>query len=192
MGLTIITPPTAEPISTGEAKHYLKVDGSEDDALIDGLVVAARQYVENKIKRQLITATWKLQGDGFPSSGLIKLPLPPVSDVTSVEYVGMDGSVQELSSAAYTVDTASEPARIVLNPNYSWPSHKQVANAVSVTFISGYGGALDVPKVIRQAMLLFLGHLYENRSGVVVGTIASKLPMAVDALLSAESWGFYG
>jgi len=40
---------------------------------------------------------------------------------------------------------------------------------------------------IRAAMLLLIAHWYENREAVVVGTITSELPMAVDALLSASA-----
>jgi uncharacterized phiE125 gp8 family phage protein len=192
MGLTLITPPTTEPLSTGETKHFLRVDTTNDDALIDGLIVASRQYAEAKQKRQLISATWKLQGDQFPSGGTITLPLPPVSSVTSVEYVDTNGASQTFSADAYTVDTASEPARIVLNPNYSYPSLQQVANAVSITFVCGYASPSSVPAATRQAMLLYCGHLYENRLGVVTGTIATALPLSIDALLSADSFGFYG
>ncbi|RTR01943.1 head-tail connector protein [Halomonas nitroreducens] len=36
---------------------------------------------------------------------------------------------------------------------------------------------------LTTAMLLLVGHWYENRESVVLGTIASDLPMAVDALI---------
>ena len=44
--------------------------------------------------------------------------------------------------------------------------------------------ALVLDDDITTAMLLIIGHWYENRESVVVGSTASELPMAVDALIS--------
>ncbi|ASN71512.1 putative head-tail connector II [uncultured Caudovirales phage] len=38
-------------------------------------------------------------------------------------------------------------------------------------------------KDVEQAMLLLVGHWYANREAVVIGTIASDVPLAVERLL---------
>ncbi|MDU4059461.1 MAG: head-tail connector protein [Pseudomonas oryzihabitans] len=38
-------------------------------------------------------------------------------------------------------------------------------------------------KDVEQAMLLLVGHWYANREAVVIGTIATDVPLAVDSLL---------
>jgi len=59
-----------------------------------------------------------------------------------------------------------------------------------VTFVSGYGAAAAVPKAIKQALLLLIGHLYENREAVTTANL-NELPMAVNALLYPyRVWGF--
>lgn len=47
----------------------------------------------------------------------------------------------------------------------------------------GDESALILDDDISTAMLLVIGHWYANRESVVVGTITSELPMAVDSLV---------
>jgi uncharacterized phage protein (predicted DNA packaging) len=42
-----------EPISLPEAKRHLRVEFDEDDELIQGLIVAAREYAEGFLNRPL-------------------------------------------------------------------------------------------------------------------------------------------
>lgn len=44
--------------------------------------------------------------------------------------------------------------------------------------------ALVLDDDLTTAMLLLVGHWYENREAVALGTIATDLPMAVEALIS--------
>ena len=53
------TAATSEPIAQSEAKLFLKVDTSDDDALIGTIISSAREYVENFTGYQLLSATWK-------------------------------------------------------------------------------------------------------------------------------------
>lgn len=43
-----------EPITREEAKRHLRVEFDDDDALIDGLIVAARQWAEDFLNRPLV------------------------------------------------------------------------------------------------------------------------------------------
>ena len=46
------------------------------------------------------------------------------------------------------------------------------------------GFAVGSSPLVRAAALLIVGHLYENREAVVIGTIATDLPMGVELLLA--------
>lgn len=94
---------------------------------------------------------------------MIDIPLPPLQSVTTVKYYDADNVEQTLSSGRYTVDTTSEPARIVIDAD-GWPAIYDRANAVTVRFVCGYGATTaDVPASLRAAMLLHIGDLFENR-----------------------------
>jgi len=58
-----------EPIQLAEAKAQARVEFADDDALIAALIAAARKYAETRLRSALITQTWTLMLDSFPSAG---------------------------------------------------------------------------------------------------------------------------
>ena len=50
------------------------------------------------------------------------------------------------------------------------------------------GNALHISKGIRQGALLLIGHWYANAEAVAIGTIATQLPMATQALWQPHRW----
>jgi uncharacterized phiE125 gp8 family phage protein len=184
--------PTSEPLSLAEAKLHLRVDSTDEDSLIESLIVAAREYVENRTDRQLVTATYVLNLRTFPVClerneqwYEIHLPKPPLQSVTSVTYVDLAGNTQTLSTGDYVVDNSQVIGRILPSYLQFWPVARDFPNSVTVTYVAGYGTAENIPEGIRAAMKLIIGHLYANREAVNVGNIVNELPMAVDALLGS-------
>lgn len=178
------TAPSVEPITTAEAKSHLNVTTSDDDTYIDALVAASRQKTESYLNRSLITQTWNLYLNTFETK--IILPRAPIQSVSSVKYIDADGVEQTLSTDVYTVDTDAEPGQIYLAYDQSWPDIRTMEKAVNVEYIAGYGLAADVPQLIKQAMLLLVGHYYERREETIVGTTISTVPMAYEPLLSEK------
>ena len=186
----LITAPAAEPISTADAKAHLRVDLDDEDTLIASYVASARERVESETGRALINQTWEARWSCFPGDGVLELPLPPLSSVTSVKYVDPDGVEQTMPSGDYVVDRDVGPraqrSRVVLAESASWPGTKTQPNAVLVRFVAGYGAAATaVPALLIQAVRYFLATYYENRDTVVSGmaTTATELPKSVqDAL----------
>ena len=191
MALTLVTGPPVEPISVTTARLALKIDTTVDDALIDKWIGAARDYVETFTGRKLITQTWDLKLDGFPSCDVIELPFPPVTSVTSVSYVDTAGATQTWSSANYTTDlpAGDQAYRARITPAYgvSWPSTRDVINAVTVRFVCGYAAPEKVPEGLQSALLALIGHKYYHREAVVVGTIAQVVPFGVES----DLWPFW-
>ncbi len=186
MALKLITAPATEPVTSTEAKSHLRVDTTADDTLIGTLITAARQHVEAHLRRALITQTWELVTDAFPVGDVLRLPLPPLVSVTSIKYTDEDGAESTFSSGLYVVDTDSTKGRVVLKNGEAWPSVTlAAANGVRVRYVAGYGEASAVPRPIRQAILLLIGTMYENRESVLVaqGVTVAQLTFGVDALL---------
>jgi uncharacterized phiE125 gp8 family phage protein len=180
MPLQLITPPLIEPVTLADAKLHLKVDTSDDDALITRLITAARARAEWHTGRALNAQGWILWLDCWPQCGVIEIPLPPLQGVSAVTVYAPDDSASVLDLATYQVDAASAPARLALKSTVLPPGNLRAINAVAVAFTAGYGDdADDVPAGFRAAILELIAFLYEHR-----GEAPAELPIDVLALLS--------
>lgn len=187
-GLVQTVAPATGPVTTAEAKLHVRQDDAADDALIAQLITAATLRVEGEAERALVTRTYTLSLASAPSSGVLELPMPRLLTVTSVTYTDTDGNPQTWSSTKYQVDTAREPGRIVPMPGESWPNVKAgIINPYVVTFTAGYGVAAAVDARAKQAVLLLVGHWYQNREAILTGTISKEIEHSLTALC-AQIW----
>lgn len=184
MSVKLITAPAAEPVTLAEAKAQCRVDIDTDDTLIGNLIVAAREYCEMHDWRVFMPQTWELYLDAWPSTNAIEIPKSPLQSVTFFQYTDEDGNTATLASSQYLVDTVSDPGWLMLKSAYSWPSVTlQDVNGIAIRFVAGYASAADVPRRAKQAMLLLVGHWYENRENSTVGTVNRSIEFGVKALL---------
>lgn len=185
--LSLITPPADEPISIHEARDQVRrYDDFEDEFLRD-LILEAREHVEGVTGRQLITATWEIWLDRFPG-WWIDLPRPPLQTVSWVRYYDTADVLQTLSTDVWQFTAPAGPrgrrGRVVLKEGQSWPDHRIRPDAIRIQFVAGYGpGADAVPRALRRAMKLLIGHWYEHREAVA-GSGRSAIPIGVKALLA--------
>jgi uncharacterized phiE125 gp8 family phage protein len=180
MSLQLITPPALEPVTLADAKAHLKIDTSDDDALIARLIAAARARAEWHLGRALITQGWRQWLDQWPCNGVIEIPLPPLQSVASVTVYALDDSASVLDPATYQVDAASAPARLTLRSSVSPPINLRAINAVALEFTAGYGdSASNVPAPLVEALLELVAFLYEHR-----GEAPAELPLDCLALLA--------
>ncbi len=206
MNFKLKTAPTEEPATLAEAKLHLKVENTADDTLISDLISSARELCEKETGRAFITQTWQLFLDRFPFAPNgdewwdgtrdgaitnlyeavrhIAIPKPPLVSVSHLITYGDDpdnnDDPQTFDASNYFVDTVSEPGRLALRINSIWPVRVlRAANGIEVEFVAGYGAAAAVPRDIKNAILITVAHLYENR-----GDQDMNLPNSAQALLS--------
>ena len=180
--------PAVTPVSLAEAKAHCRVDHGDDDALITALIASATGYLDGWsgiLGRALVNQTWAQKFPTFPAGAVIGLVLTPVSSIASITYYDADNNPQTLDTSVYTLLEDELGPFVTLQVDEIWPSTYAREDAVTVTYVAGYGAAgSDVPAPIRQAMLLMIGHWHENREAVVTGQAPAELPMAVKYLLA--------
>lgn len=186
--LTQTAAPATPIVSTTEAKAHLRVDASDEDTLIDALVQAATDHLDADngiLGRALISQTWAYSLPDTPDGEWLSLPLPRVQSIASITYYDKDNAQQTFAAESYRLAATDQDATVQLAATASWPVTYDRADAMTVSFVTGYGDAAsDVPQALRQAALLLVGHFYENRQQVVTGKTATSLPFAVEHLIA--------
>lgn len=182
-----VTDAAVEPITLAEAKLWTRIDVADEDSFFEQICIpAARQEAERRMNRTILTTTWRLQLDAFPTAQCIRLHWPFLQTVTHVKYYDEAGTQQTLAAPNYTLDTTSEPARLCLAPGQSWPAvQTERANAVEVEYKAGWDDKAKVPAAIKQWVALFAASLFSNRELLVTGLSVSELKFA-DGLLDAH------
>lgn len=189
MSKTLVTAPQNEAATLSFIKQQLNIMFDDDDVLLSAYISVAREHVEGLLSRALITQTWDWSFDTF--SDEMCVPLPPLQSVTQISYIDTDGNTQALSASVYDVDIGVTPGVIRIAYDQTWPSIRSTKNAVTVRFVAGYGdNESDVPFRLRQAIALFVGHLYENREATAPITIKT-VPMGFDSLIGNYQWSFF-
>lgn len=166
----------AEPVTLDEIKMHLDVARDDQDQMLEDMVVAAREWVENYtglvlVKRQV--------SEGFDAfDRLSHLTAWPIASdaVASVTYADSQGAPDNVVDARMNV--TRRPARLAPAFNTSWPV--AYPGSIVVTIEAGYVDAAAVPYSLKAAIKLYVGNLYANRESVVVGTISSVLPLIED------------
>lgn len=190
-GISTRTVAPSALISTADLKHHLRVDGSDDDSYIDGLLSATTDMLEGPNGmlggKAIGEQTWKFTTGRASGDSKIYLPITPVKSITSIKYYDADNVQQTATVAEFDFYSNEDQAYIKPKTGESWASMYDRADAVEVVYVCGY---VTTPDTLLHALKLLVGHFYENRESVVIGTITSELPMAVDVMVSLHKKGW--
>lgn len=166
-------------------------DDESQDSYLSGLELATRMAIEDYLGQAVSPIQYKIY---YPNFGLynsaIYLNLPEVS----ASLQGQPGVVInriECYTTSNTVPTLIAPNQYSYDPTgnqvilNALPNalNQQVANPVVVTYTQNRSPIANYP-VVKQAGLMLLTHLYNNRSTVsdTVG-MKAQIPFGVDTLL---------
>lgn len=180
-----LTPPGAEPVALEAVKAHLRIDGSADDPLLEGLNKAARMWCETYTRRAFVRQSWALWLSEPSACRELVLPRAPLLGVTRVQLFDENDVATDWENANYYVDVAAQPGRIVLRDGAVWPDLKRAANGMMVAYEAGYGDdGSAVPEDVKLAIKQLAAHWYENRGEAITVSAPALVPMTVQALLT--------
>ncbi len=192
MNIKVVTQPSVEPVTLEDCYAHLRLTitasppAHADDDWLTVAIRAAREYCEAATGRAFVEQTLLLTTKEFPLCRYIRLERAPVISISSVKYYDADNVEQTVTASDYFLTDDFVP-RAAFVDDFSVPSLYYRDDAVRVTFLAGYEAsppsAANVPRAIKQAMLLLIGHWYVNREAV--GNVGPSVELAVDSLLSS-------
>lgn len=196
MPLILETAPVNDPVTLEEVKEHIHVDFDDEDARIADFIKAATQRLDGRdgsLGRCLVTQTWNLTLDRFASE--VAIPLPPCQSIDAITYVDPDGVTQTLAPTEYQAFALGTVEGAKVRPAYgkSWPTIRTVPEAVTITFTAGFGDdPEDIPEPIRANIKMRVGHLFEHRESVTMGSgyITETPDGAEDFVRDHKTWSF--
>ncbi len=176
MNVRLLTPPAAEPVTLEAARLHARAEAAEDDALLAGLIAAARREAEDVTRRVFGESVWEVETG--PPADPFRLPLVPC---TAVESVTVDGEAVDAGLYGFTPSGLSpheSPLRAAFVPGPGFPQ------GVTVLRVKAGYPADRFPEPVRQWMLVRIGTLYEQRESFAVGSNFNEFGRSfVDCLL---------
>lgn len=193
-------PDPVEPFDLALAKKRLRIAADDRDDEITQLCLAARHHIEHHCEQVLTTPRAVVETFAmFPRVGPMRLRTRPVQTVDRIDYLDVNGAAAFLLAPDINLVIDQVSASIYPLPNAAWPTVWHRGGQVQVTVTAGYlekGGDgpdaawPDVPPDLVAAMMMMARHLFDNPNAVVVGTIASELPLGVRALCAPHSHAY--
>lgn len=193
--IEVLEAPTEPIVTLADMKAHLRVDHSEDDALIEAYMSAAEGRVDgpNSITGRCFRV-WRLRMT-LPGFGVrMPLPFPPLIDVEAVRYLDNNGDEQSFASTDQWRVIGQRHAQgglISLLEGVEWPSLQATADPdlVRIDFTAGYQNLNSpdndpIPKEIPHIIKLMVGSWYDHRASDVIGTTGAQLPLGVEMLLA--------
>lgn len=152
MSVVVVTPPSVLPVSLDEARRFLRIDGGDEDDVLQALILAATAKLDGPdgwLGRSLCEQVLELRLMGFPAYP-VELRYGPVIDIVGVTYWDEAGVTQTVDPAVYRI----LDGHLALACGQSWPSSRYVR----VRYRAGYVGNA-IPAPIKTAILLYVRQL---------------------------------
>jgi uncharacterized phiE125 gp8 family phage protein len=166
--------PGDAPVSLNEARSWLRMGATIDDAVVAGLVRAATSICEAFIGQWLIIRAG--EEIAVVRGGAIRLTARPVIAIDSVVLMSPAGGESVLTPGDYRLAvTPGGFARVTIHA-------PRDADRVRVTYRAGMAeGVNGIPEAIRQGIVRMTQYLHDARDGAGVGAVGA--PPAIIAAL---------
>jgi uncharacterized phiE125 gp8 family phage protein len=177
--------PAVDPVTLAEAKLWARIDHSAHDEMVSSMLAGAIAHLDGytgMLGRCIINQTWKQKFHDWSRD--LRLPFPDVSTITSVKYFDATNAEQTVSSSLYELLEDERGSFVRMTGDFTDPAiYDERSDAVSVTFVAGYGAAAEnVPDAIKAAIKMLVAHWYDQPAAAEQPM--TEIPFGVTAMIS--------
>lgn len=188
MNSYLLTPPTAEPVSVADAKLALRIDGSEFDALLPGLIAAARQVAEQETGRLFVQQTWRTEFADWPASD----DVIPIYRATACAITYWDGAAWvALAGNAYAFAPDGHGTALAPALGTDWPALGDAALGprVRVDLTAGVApaDAATTAECVRHFIIATVGQMVQTPELTALSAVQAH-PLLARLLDSQRLW----
>lgn len=160
----VSTAPLVEPVTLDELKIFSRIDGDDEDILLEGFIQAGTRATEGYLGRALIEQTIDMKMDWWPGI-VVELPQPPLISITKVATLSEADVETEYSSDNYYVIAEGTPGKLILKQSVTAPTNTaRDYGGYLVRLKAGYGpDPPDVPGPIREGIKLWAAVIQATR-----------------------------
>lgn len=181
MNYRLIVPPSVEPVTLDEVRLHARIDGSDDDVLLDVYRAAAREACEQRIEKAILAQTRTLTLCNDDVAGLsddIEVRWGPLQAVTGITYRDqVNGTTHDWPSDYWYTYAGSDvvPPEVELVPGASWPSVGPYEDALTITYCAGYAAQVTASAAADTVTVHGFGP-YAAGAAVRFSNIGGALP----------------
>lgn len=199
----MLTTESLELVEPEDVESQVRSDLSNQEDYIIQLIQAVREQCESITSRTLKPANKILHLDSFPNGrGCFELQGAPLRYIDSIKYFDTDNIEQTLDSSLYRIISGNDcfpemPSSIIPVYGEVWPDTLNDLSVVTINSVFGYGTiknlqdideTINLPKAIKQWMLINIANLYNHPETIVVGKTSRlaliEMPTLADALIA--------
>lgn len=177
-----------EPLTLPTVKEFLGIPelspaDTAKDAELELLIAAAREVAEEEWGADIKLKQWVKVYDCWPCEFRLRYPL---NSVNLFRYKDADGNWNNLTLATdYIIDERKNPPILTLPPDVSWPTvGLWPTSPIEVYFSSGFYDEMQIPKKLKQGMLLLISHWFNAKLPVTaMAGQPQEIPYTVTRLL---------
>jgi uncharacterized phiE125 gp8 family phage protein len=199
--LRLVTAPAGLPVTVDQVKYDLRLDGTDDDVAIGEIISDAVDSISGPngiIGRALMTQTWALSvrcpgGHGLNGSARdrIYIPLLPAASVSSISYFDGANVEQPLDVEDFMLYATDDWGYVQPKIGKAWPVTADRPDAITITYVAGYGDVDAIPGGIKRAIRLTTAHWFESPASASEKQMY-VVPMGAKSLLEQYRNGWVG
>lgn len=186
-------------ITLAEAKRQCNITTTASDGILTTLIAAACKmageycwrHFGNAAEFTIVYEGWPgaagaidpVTGTPYNGNGLFWLPINPVKSVDYIKYYDSSGTLVTLTADTdYIVELGQVPGCITMLNTPGLYSQRKFP--VVVKYTAGYTSGTVIPTTVKQAVLMLISTMYEERTDDSVGTLVQSMSMTSSRLLT--------